>query len=57
MKRLLTQRSTLYKNVMSDVVSELVELARKYDVDSKRIVIMFDKYMTLTRWVLNKWSL
>ena len=49
MKRMLVQRSTLYKTVGSDVIEELVKLANVYGVDGKKIVTMFDKFMTVSR--------
>jgi hypothetical protein len=49
LKKLLMQRSTLYKNISSDVVFELSKLSDDMGVESKKIVGLFDKFMTVSR--------
>ena len=49
MKKLLMQRSTSYKNVATDVIQELVKLSQDLHVDEKKIVGLFDKFMTISR--------
>lgn len=49
MKKLLMQRSTLYKNVPTDVIQELVKLSNDLDLDAKNIARSFDKFMAISR--------
>lgn len=49
LKKLLMQRSTVYKNVPADVVQELSKLTQDMGVESKKIVGLFDKFMTVSR--------
>lgn len=49
MKKLLMQRSTSYKDVPANVIQELEKLSRDLGVDTKKIVGLFDKFMTISR--------
>lgn len=48
-KKLLMQRSTLYKDAPPEVVQELDKLSHSLHLDAKQIVGLFDKYMTVNR--------
>jgi hypothetical protein len=48
-KKLLMQRSTLYKDAPPEVVQELDKLSHSINLDAKQIVGLFDKYMTVNR--------
>lgn len=50
-KKLLMQRSTLYKDVSADVVEELLRMGDKFGMDVKKVVSAFDKFMTVSRYV------
>ena len=50
-KKLLMQRSTLYKDVSADVVEELLRVGDKFGMDVKKVVSAFDKFMTVSRYV------
>jgi len=49
-KKLLMQRSTLYKDAPPEVVQELDKLSHSFNLDAKQIVGLFDKYMTVNRY-------
>ena len=48
-KKLLMQRSTLYKGISSDIISEISTLATDLQLEPKKIVGLFDKFMTINR--------
>jgi DNA polymerase alpha subunit B len=48
-KKLLMQRSTVYKDISPNVVRELAKISKDIDVESKKIVGMFDKFVAISR--------
>lgn len=49
LKKLLMQRSTVYKDIPTDVVEELGKLAKDMGLETKKLVGLFDKFMTVSR--------
>lgn len=49
LKKLLMQRSTVYKDISTDVVEELGKLAKDMRLETKKLVGLFDKFMTVSR--------
>lgn len=48
-KKLLMQRSTLYKGIEAPVLDEISKIARSLSLEPKKIVGLFDKFMTISR--------
>jgi hypothetical protein len=50
LQRRLLLRSTMYKDLPSDVVSKLAAIAGDNALDAKGLAGSFDKFMTVKRW-------
>ena len=48
-KKLLMQRSTLYKGIEAPVLDEISKIARSLSLEPKKFVGLFDKFMTINR--------
>ena len=48
-KKLLMQRSTLYKGIEAPVLNEISKIALSLSLEPKKIVALFDKFMTINR--------
>ena len=49
LKKLLCQRGTLYRQCQPSVISSLSALGTELQLDSKKVVALFDKFMTIHR--------
>ena len=48
-QKALLFRSTIYKDVNQQLLSELVGIADTQDLDAKGVATAFDKFMTISR--------
>ena len=48
-KKSLMMRSTVYKDIKSDVLSTLTSLSESLKLDAKTLASSFDKFMTVSR--------
>ena len=48
-KKLLLQKGTLYRSIDGSIISSLATLGNDLQLDSKNVVALFDKFMTINR--------